>query len=210
MAPRRLVITFDVDKRGRPIAYRVERDRFLLGSGACLGFTRRRMPIAEARMLVETEEADVLPHAEWQAMIRSSRWQPEAPPPPPSAGGTERNVGRRARRRRVGARPPKPDLERALEHAHRFAAILGKQSGAPRVKVWGKAGIGVRVYFPEPVGFLGVDRGGDLSSTSRGRSTFEPGALYAGWRRAFERAREVYRKDTTERYLAETAHLMDD
>ena len=91
------------------------------------------------------------------------------------------------------ARSHDDDFEEAMAHAERLAQLVREQPGAPRaVRAWGKPGIGARVYFPGDLGFVSVGWDGSVSTTSRGRQIFDPGALYPSWRRAWRAGYAAY------------------
>ena len=82
---------------------------------------------------------------------------------------------------------------RSMEHAEKLAALI-QAEGLNYAKVWGKPGVGTRVYFPNKQ-FLHVGMDGSVSDDSHRRGqTYNPSALYKKQRAAVAAGRKAHRK----------------
>ena len=78
----------------------------------------------------------------------------------------------------------------AVEHAEALVHAMAA-AGAPRLRVWSKPGLGVRVYFPSGE-FVSVDRGGRVDAMLRGKATFlESSLLWRDFGASIKDRREV-------------------
>jgi hypothetical protein len=78
--------------------------------------------------------------------------------------------------------------EKARDHAEQFIRLLEEEGGPKHLRVWQRADVGTRIYFPGDVGFVSVGADGSIKTTLRGKQSLTVTALYPAWRRAFSAA----------------------
>jgi hypothetical protein len=94
------------------------------------------------------------------------------------------------------------DKDFAIQSAHALVEAIRAAGGPHALRVWAKAGTGVRVYFPENIGYLDVGEDGSVSDVTRGRLHFQASGLFPAWARAVREGRRAYAAQLGERLAA--------
>lgn len=95
------------------------------------------------------------------------------------------------------------DFDEAMEHARRLAHALEAEGLRPRV--WGKAGVGARVYLGDQ--YVCVGRDGTAKETERGAATLLVSSLPRSHQAKYRAGRQRYLAELEERIAAEWAAI---